>query len=853
MKTGSDTSLITNDRAHHSTPYINNSGMQKERPSSIEKIRNYVETVMDSVEIPESDIWEVPEGMPRSIWQNKYSRVTSQIRLPDGTIRREFQSWKQRLMEVVGGNMLLDWTPFHRDAHRTVHPSQEKYGELKISDDDIKKTWEFAARGILPFAGRHLQQGDWDQHKKIMERLVNCSTALATFSQFKLGLDGSGIGSDYSSAVRRVNWDNMPYVQCVLSSSHADFFKLKGGFDSLEEALEKYPSESESVRWFKVEDSCEGWVRAIAAIETATFHEHHREKTFIFDFTPVRCEGTPIAGQQGRPASGPIPLMEAIRKITSIRGAGMQPWKQAMFIDHYLASCIALGGIRRIARIAVKHWKDRDIFEFISIKRGGGLWTANNSILVDKEFWQESKDPRTHASRVLQAATAALYMDKSGEPGFINIDMIQQPAQKEVDSVHVESLLNREYYETELHPKTYEMMEKITRYALKQPYTNICNPCSEIALASYGGYCNVSETNIYRCKTPEEFIEAVKLNAKFLIRVNRMHSLYSQETERTNRIGVSIIGIHEAAYKMFGLTFHNLISNFDYLIDTTVEKIKIDISDGIHVNSSSFWLMLDRARAAAEQAAYKYSFDNNMARPSSVTTMKPGGTVSKIMTTTECANLPAFATYLRWVQYEAEVNGQPNPEVENLKNRGYPVKDVSFKEDGSPGYPGKVVVGFPTKLPIVDLMGENVTCSTDIKIEDHFKWLMLLEKFWLGTDSEGRPKNNQISYTLKIKKEDYENYSDFAKVISEWQPKVRCCAMDFVQPIDELVSAYAYVPEEPITYEKYMQMMEDILPIDAEGYDNEQLQCSSGICPIEEDQFFNKDDEIAGQELAAST
>jgi hypothetical protein len=792
-------------------------------PRTHSNLESVIRNVIANTVIPEEDRFNVAPGMARAVWENKYSRVKDRIKNPDGSTTRVYQDWQERMLEVVGGNFMLD---------------------RNFDEADLQKTWEYAARGIITMAGRHLQHGDFEQPNKKLEKFCNCATALATFTQFKLGLDGCGIGADYSSAVRRVNWDNMPYIRVVLSHTHPDFHKagneMSGGMDSLEEAREKYPSESENVRWFDVEDSCEGWVRAVASMETAAYHEKHREKTFIYNFTPVREEGTPIAGQQGRPASGPLPLMRAFQKIASIRGSGMQPWKQAMFIDHYLASCIVLGGVRRMARIATKYWKDKDVFDFIEIKRGGGLWSANNSILVDKQFWEEAKDPRTHAARVFQSAIGALYYDRSGEPGFINVDQLHQPTAEEKAKIDPAEIINREYYGEELHSKTYEMLEKITAYALKQPYWIILNPCAEVPLATFGGFCLVADNNLARVKNTAEFIDACGSTAEMLVRVNRMDSIYKQETDRTNRIGVSAIGIHEGAWNLFGFKFSDLIFDYDYLMETPIETLR---SRHNVLKSAPFWLMLDAARQEVEDRAYRYSRKLGMNPPETATVLKPGGTVTKVMTTTETANLPAFPTYLRWNQYEAEINGVPNPDVVDLKNRGYPVKDISVKDDGSIGYPGKVVVGFPTKLPIVDLMGgENVTTASDVSVEDHYKWLALLEKFWLGTKADGSSKNGQISYTLKVKAENY-TFEEFKAIIAEWQPKVRCCAIDFVQDIDSLKSAYVYVPEEPISFETYTAMMADIISVEREGYEDANIQCTSGFCPIELDNYIAPESE----------
>jgi hypothetical protein len=91
-------------------------------------------------------------------------------------------------------------------------------------------------------------------------------------------------------------------------------------------------------------------------------------------------------GMQGRPASGPGPLMGAIAKIAKLRDAGMAPWRAAMYADHYAAECVLVGGARRAARMATKHWRDRPC-STSSRSSAAAFWSSNNSVTVDEEFW----------------------------------------------------------------------------------------------------------------------------------------------------------------------------------------------------------------------------------------------------------------------------------------------------------------------------------------------------------------------------------------------------------------------------------------------------------------------------------
>jgi hypothetical protein len=195
--------------------------------------------------------------------------------------------------------------------------------------------------------------------------------------------------------------------------------------------------------------------------------------------------------------------------------------------------------------------------------------------------------------------------------------------------------------------------------------------------------------------------------------------------------------------------------------------------------------------------------------------MKPSGTISKVMDCTEAAHLASMPYYIRWVQYALD-----DPAVQEHKDRGYPVKDVSHQ------YIGHCVIGFPTKMPIADMMGDNLTTAADVTPIDQYTWLRLLEMHWLG----GEGKNNQVSYTLKYDPEAV-NYYQFTEMVLENQPLVRACSV--MPQINE--SAYAYVPEESVSKEQYEKLISGIKRFTNEGVDSDRLDCESEACPIEFD------------------
>jgi hypothetical protein len=423
------------------------------------------------------------------------------------------------------------------------------------------------------------------------------------------------------------------------------------------------------------------------------------------------------------------------------------------------------------------------------------LYSANNSIAVDAEFWAGALRPEpSHARRVYEAAVGAAYFDKTGEPGFLNVDLLTNN-ETGLDKITPDNYISSKMQKTlDLHPKTLELIEHTLKWAKRKKYKFIVNPCGEITLSLQGSYCVISDIGLSNVETLDQAKKAASLTARALMRVNRMPALYESEVDRTNRIGVGLTGIHEFAYKHFGLGFKELL-------DTN--------------KSFAFWSFIDEMRRAVETSAVDFAEETGMSIPHTMTTIKPSGTVSKVLNCTEGAHLPALLHYIRWVQYAWN-----DPQVEEHKQRGYPVKDISEQ------YSGHCVVGFPTKQPIVDIVGEDdiITANMASPMEQYV-WLQLLEKHWLG----GRGCHNQISYTLKYDPE-VVSFVDFSDMILDNQPTVKACSV--MPSISE--SAYVYVPEESITKEYY-----EFLTSNIDRYTNEAvgdaLECDSGGCPVEFD------------------
>jgi hypothetical protein len=718
------------------------------------------------------------------------------------------------------------------------------------------------ATGALLTSGRHLQHGDAAQARRNMEVFTNCATAATSFAKFYLLLNGSGVGRAYDDELMAVDWAHAPELLLHLSPDHPDYPHRREDLSRLGREFGLLPwdaaaactpeQEAELRAWLaralhpapacpgtvlhRVRDSREGWAEAMERLEGMAF-ERRRRETVLFDFSDIRPRGAPIAGMQGRPASGPLSLLRAFlnlreRVIAPARArrhgcVTFEPWEQAMLADHFLSMEVQVGGARRAARMATKSWRDPGIFRFIRAKSEGGLWTANNSVMVDRAFWEALEHGRgplaAHARAVFDEATRCAHAN--GEPGFINGDRLEdhRTGRAWEKPVHDDGRDFRSSRYRARHGAG--LLREVGRRAAAARFPVTTNPCGEIVLHVTGGYCVIADfPPLLACPVEPETLrpgrippglaalwdarvaDSVRLGVRFLMRANLMDALYGEEVRRTNRMGIGPTGLHEWAWVRFGLAFPDLIDE---------------------ARAAPFWSMLAALSAAAKDEADAYARALGLAPPFTVTTIKPAGTTSKLFGLTEGAHLPARRHYLRWVQFkgtrdaEGRWSDDADPLLPEYEARGYPVR-------GLRSFPGMSVVGFPT-LPGIERLGlgPRLVTAPEASPAQHYAWLRLLERHWIGAE-----RGNQISYTLKLST-DRHDLAGFRAILRAEQPRVRCCAVLPGRP--DHAMGYEYLPEEEVDEATFAALMRAIGPAGArlgEAVDAAHLHCAAGACPI---------------------
>lgn len=739
------------------------------------------------------------------------------------------ESWADVAHRVALGNALLD-------------PRKPRFGAATLDFGTVELNEHQAAeyhslnhhlrQASLLMSGRHLQHGDETQPTRPQEVYTNCSTAATTFLLFYLLLNGSGVGRAYDDAMIVADLNQMPIVVPVIDWGHGDVGsgEIKG-FLTRRDAEHLYADRERVV--YMVPDSREGWAKAVELIESMAF-ERKRNHALILDFSEVRPRGAPIKGMQGRPASGPGPLMNAIASIAKLRDAGMAPWRAAIYADHYAAECVLVGGARRAARMATKRWDDATIFDFIQLKRGGFLWSSNNSVTIDEEFraacrkvqplvasmdnwgldnlgsmvyFKRITEREAHAWRVLIELARAAYFDGTGEPGLINQDKLTAKDEgigEYLDGLYAESSRYK------VSAASVPLMRELARRCLDASYSMITNPCGEICLLMLGAYCVIADVVPFHAQNDDDAEDAFRTAVRALMRTNLMDCLYRREVNRTNRIGVGITGFHEWAKARFGFGWREIIDE---------EK------------SREMWLTLSRFKRAVAAEAASFADILGVRVPHTNTTFKPAGTTSKLFGLTEGAHLPSMRFFLRWVQFRYD-----DPLVKEYAAKGYPTRELK-------SYSGTTIVGFPT-APAITQLGENadwIVTAAEATPEEQYEFLRLLEKYWItGVAEDGVTPlvetGNQVSYTLKYDPK-VVDFDHFLKTLVDGQFSIRACS---VMPQAD-ATAYEYQPEQPISREEFDRIVAGITDVVKEDVNFSHIDCGSGACPID----FQEDEEEA--------
>ena len=317
----------------------------------------------------------------------------------------------------------------------------------------------------------------------------------------------------------------------------------------------------------------------------------------------------------------------------------------------------------------------------------------------------------------------------------------------------------------------------------RAPWFRGCNPCVEILLGNKS-FCNLTEIDIGKFKGDNAGLHrATRLAARANYRqtcVNLRDGILQEAWHLNNEFlrlcGVGLTGIAKRP-DMGGY-------DYEYLKRTATAS----------------------AISMAEELGTPY--------PKNVTCVKPSGTLSKIMDTTEGAHKPLGKYIFNNVTF-----GKHDPIVEVARAANYRV--VNHPTD-----PDAVLITLPVvwdDVPFDKWNGMDVNLESAVVQLERYK---LLQNNWTQQNT---------SITISYAPEEVPDIIDW--LLHNWDLYV---GVSFLYRADPTKTAkdlgYLFLPQEVTTKEEYDKYVATLLPIDLEATNSfEEIQgeeCATGACPV---------------------
>ena len=230
-----------------------------------------------------------------------------------------------------------------------------------------------------------------------------------------------------------------------------------------------------------------------------------------------------------------------------------------------------------------------------------------------------------------------------------------------------------------------------------------------------------------------------------------------------------------------------------------------------HKNIAS---MLQQLRASARNGANDVADELGLPRPKLVSTVKPSGTLSKIMSTTEGVHKPLGKYIFNNVTFSKH-----DPIVPIMTAAGYTVVEKPFEPDS-------VLVTFPVAYDDVEFEevdGKFLNLETAVEQLDRYKLMM----------------DNYVDHncSVTISYDQAEIPSIIEWILTNWDSYV---GVSFIYRNDPTKTAadlgYAYLPQEVVTKETYDEYVSKLAEVDIENANSfDELtddECATGACPI---------------------
>jgi ribonucleoside-triphosphate reductase len=219
-------------------------------------------------------------------------------------------------------------------------------------------------------------------------------------------------------------------------------------------------------------------------------------------------------------------------------------------------------------------------------------------------------------------------------------------------------------------------------------------------------------------------------------------------------------------------------------------------------------------KRTATSAAMGMALELGLPAPKNVTCIKPSGTISKIMDTTEGVHKPLGKYIFNNVQFSKH-----DPVVEKLREANYKVINHPVDDSG-------VLVTFPVcwdGVPFDRVEGKEVNIESAIVQLERYK---LLQTSWTQQNT---------SVTISYSPDEIPQIIDW--LLHNWDCYV---GVSFIYRTDPTKTAkdlgYLYLPQEVVSEKTYHEYVETLLPVSLDNTNSfdeiVDADCATGACPI---------------------
>ena len=317
----------------------------------------------------------------------------------------------------------------------------------------------------------------------------------------------------------------------------------------------------------------------------------------------------------------------------------------------------------------------------------------------------------------------------------------------------------------------------------RAPWFKGANPCVEILLGNKS-FCNLTETDIGKFKGDTAGLhQAIRLAARANYRqtcVNLQDGIL-QESWHLNNYFLRLCGVG-----LTGIAKRPDMTGYDY----------------------------EYLKRTATAAAVGMAQELGLPAPKNITCVKPSGTLSKIMDTTEGIHKPLGKYIFNNVQFSKH-----DPVVDKLREANYRVINHPTDDSG-------VLVTFPVEwadVPFHKHDGKEVNLDSAIEQLEKYK---LIQTSWTQQNT---------SVTISYSAEEVPAIIDW--LLENWDCYV---GVSFIYRTDPTKTAkdlgYLYLPQEVVTEEDYREYASTLQPVDLENTNSfdeiVDADCATGACPI---------------------